>query len=180
MTVEVARPQPVPTEQELEHADVVAAHASPDHASAKERPPARAERGPRPGAGEAVDDEVVAALEDTHGMHGPRPLHTVDRPPIQPVVPKRDLKPGHLRVEPVGRGSEQQRRQRGRKGESQAVHPIEVGRRTGFPSFQVVSKRALEVLAREGCERRSKRDREIRDRPERQVRAACVRASEGP
>jgi hypothetical protein len=129
-TVEVARPQPVPTEQELEHADVVAAHASPDDASAEERPPARAERGPRSGAGEAVDGEVVAALEGTHGAHGPRPLYTVDRPPVQPVVPKRDLEPRNLRVEPVRRGSEQQRRQRGRKRESQAVHPTEVGRET--------------------------------------------------
>jgi hypothetical protein len=127
-TVEVARPQPVPAEQELEDADVVTAHASPDEASAEERPPARAERGPRSGAGEAVDGEVVAALEGTHGAHGARPLHTVDRAPVQPVVPKRDLEPRDLRVEPVRRGSEQQRRQRGRKGESQAFHPTEVGR----------------------------------------------------
>jgi hypothetical protein len=104
--IEATGPRAVPLEQELEHADVVAAHASPHDAAAEERSPWSSECGSRPRPGEAVDSEPVPPLEDTDGAHGLGPLDGVDRPAVEAVLSERDLEPGDLWVERASSGRE--------------------------------------------------------------------------
>ena len=99
MAVEPARSQSAPTEQELQDADVVAAHAAADQACSEEGPPPRAERRSRLRPREPVDGKPVAPLEGPDGVHGLRPLDAVDRASVQPLLTERDLEPRDLGIE---------------------------------------------------------------------------------
>jgi DMSO/TMAO reductase YedYZ molybdopterin-dependent catalytic subunit len=126
--VEPAGPQPACPKQELKDSDVVSPHPLPEDARPEQGLPARAERGPGLRPRQTVDDEMVPALEDTHGAHRLRALHAVDRPPVQAVLAERDLEARDLGIQAVRVRNEQERGERGRKREGQAVHPPGVGR----------------------------------------------------
>ena len=125
--VEPARAQAAAREQELEHADVVARPAAPDHARPEQRAAAGPERCSRTRAGQSVDGEAVASLKDADGPPRLRPLHAVDRSPVEPVLLEHDLQPGGLGVERLRSRYQGQCGQKGRDENDQAPHPKPVG-----------------------------------------------------
>ena len=125
--VEPADSQPVPPEQELEHADVVPTRAASDGPGSEERSPSSTQGGSSSRARHAVDGEPMPPLEDPDGAHGLRPLDSVDRPAVEAVLAERDLEPGDLWVDRAGRGRECEGGQSGREREHQTAHPPRVG-----------------------------------------------------
>src|SRR5204862_3961381 len=76
--VDGARREAAAAQQELERGHVPAAIARHHRAAAEQRAAAAAERAAGPGAGNAVDGQVVPALERPHGALRARPRYAVD------------------------------------------------------------------------------------------------------
>ncbi len=113
----------MPPEQELEDADVIAAHAAPKGPGSEEGSPVRAQCGACSRSCQAVDREPLPSLERANRAHRLRPLDAVDRPSVETVVAQSDLEPGDLRVQCARRGGEREGREDGCGREGQASHP---------------------------------------------------------
>ena len=101
----------VAAEQELQLGDVPPALPGVQRAAAQRRPPAPAERPPRPRPGDAVGDEPAARLEAAHGGARLRPADAVDRARVDALRAQRHLERGRVGAPGSGRRRQHQQEQ---------------------------------------------------------------------
>jgi hypothetical protein len=106
--VEAADSQAVAPQQELEDADVVAAHAAADDPPSEQRSAAPAQGGARARSDQAVDREVMPPLEGTDRAERLRPLNAIDASSVEAVLAQCDLDAGDLRVHRARRRGERE------------------------------------------------------------------------